>query len=301
VLLALLTLLCPRRASADEAQALERVRAAFDAANFDEARALLAKLFDPTAPPCEGEVKENCRLTTDALIERGHAYDAASLLAQKKTKEADKVIGDIFRNNPSYVPSSRLFPQEIVDQFQLIRGRMDPELQELIEKRRREAEKKRDAERKAREDEEKRVKELERLATEETIVRTNSRVIALIPFGVGQFQNGNIPGGVGFAVTEVVGLTLAVVPYALAANLTARFPTTSVQPVNDRLSLYATWNRIAFAAWASLTVAGILHAQFTFVPETVTVRKRKMPDPPKVVPVVAPSPHGANVGLGGTF
>jgi hypothetical protein len=303
LILTLVTLVCPRAAHADEAQALDLVRAAFDATKYAEARALLAQLFNPKNPPCEGEVKEGCKLKNAELLERAHAYDAAVLLAMGKRDEADRVIGDVFRKNPSYVPSTSLFPQEVVDHFLLIRAKLDPELRQIIEKQQREAEAKREAERKAHEAEEAWIREIEKLASRERVAQTNSRFIALIPFGMGQFQNGDTALGWFFATTEVAAATASIIPFVLSYNLAASGPNQSqINSANDRFKTFRLANGLSFGLWGALVLTGVIHAQATFVPEKVSWRDRSIPPrPPKLVPIAAPIPHGAILGLGGTF
>jgi hypothetical protein len=307
-LVALVALAWPRAAHADEAQALDQVRAAFDAGKYGEARALLADLFKATNPPCEGDVKQGCRLKDPQLLERAHAYDAAALLGLGKVDEADKVIGDVFRNNPSYVPSTSLFPQEVADHFWRIRAKMDPELRQIIEKQQREAEAKREAEKRAHQAEEAWIAEIQSLAKRERFAQTNSRFIALIPFGLGQFQNGDTGLGIFFATSEILTATASIVPFVLSYNLAAQAPASTAQIVlaNTRFNAYRIVNGTAFGLWGGLVLTGVIHAQVTFQPERVTFRDRTIPErPPKpasmLVPFVAPIPQGAIVGLGGTF
>jgi hypothetical protein len=216
--------------------------------------------------------------------------------------EADAEIREIFLNNPNYAPNPAMFPQEVIDRFNLVRGKMAAELKVLIDKQTREAEQRRLALQKLREDEDKWIGDLEKLASQERVVQTNSRWIALIPFGIGQFQNGDVPGGIGFAVSEVLTAGTSLTIFALAANLSSLAPAPNqINATNARLNAFAILNRISFSLWGALTLGGILHAQLTFVPERVTIRSHPIPPRPKLVPMAAPLQRGAVLGLAGTF
>jgi hypothetical protein len=299
---ALAVLLAPRLARADEAQALELARAPFDAGQYGDAHERLARLLDGKLESCETAAAGACRLVTPELIERARALDAAALLALRKNPDADGVIAAILRANPNYVPSPAMFPQEVVDRFTFVRGSMAAELRKIVDEQTRVAEARRLAAQKAREDDEKWIAALEKLASQERQVQANSRWIALVPFGIGQFQNGDTPWGVTFAVTEAAAAGTSLVAVALANSLASTVPSPALlDPTNARLSTYATVNRVSFTAWGALTLAGIIHAQVNFVPERVTFHDRQVPPRPKIVPLVAPVAHGATLGLAGTF
>jgi hypothetical protein len=71
--------------------------------------------------------------------------------------------------------------------------------------------------------------------------------------------------------------------------------------LNAQLRTAVTVNQITFVAWAALTVAGVVQAQVGFVPERITVQKRPVPPRPTLLPIAAPVPGGAVLGLTGTF
>ena len=151
---------------------------------------------------------------------------------------------------------------------------------------------------------------LETLASEETVVQTNSRWIALVPFGVGQFQNGQTALGWTFLASE----SLLVVGSAISQVVDIY----NVNQMNDAIASGSTtangYHARAFAAYvatnsftagfALVAIAGIIHAQATFVPEHVQVRSRPLP-PVSFSPVVVPllgraAPEGAGRGAGAT-
>ncbi len=290
------------RAQADDAQAFELAKNPFDAGQYAEAHARLSALLDASFPPCEVTPGPTgrCRLTSPDLVERTRARDAASLLALKRDSEADVIIATILRQNPDYAPSPAMFPQEVIDRFTIVRGTMASELRAIVQQRAKEAEQKRLAAQKAREAEEKWIAEIAEKAAMERWVEPNSRWIAMVPFGIGQFQNGDTRLGITFAVGEAllggtslmtVFITNKLAPDVLKGNPAAQ----------TYANVAVLVNRISFASWAALTAGGVIQAQVAFVPERVTFRKRPIPARPKIAPIAAPLPGGAVVGLVGTF
>lgn len=300
-----------RRALADDAQALELAKNPFDAGQYAEAHARLSAILDPTLPPCDAGPSPtgHCHLTDLDLIERARALDAASLLALRRDSEADVLIGAILRRNPNYGPSPAMFPQEVIDRFTTVRLSLAAELRSILEQRELDEARKQLAARKAREAEEKWIAEIARLAARERWVEPNSRWIALVPFGIGQFQNGEVRLGILFAAGEAALGGASLVTVALVNRLAAinpNQPTYGNRPIdfpaiNSQMSTLTAVNRVTFAAWGALTLAGIVQAEVAFVPERVTYHDRVIPPRPRIVPVVAPQAGGAVIGLAGTF
>jgi hypothetical protein len=300
-----------RTARADDAQAFELAKTPFDNGQYDEAHLRLSTLLDPAMPPCDAahSATGQCRLTNPELIERVRALDAASLLARKRYAEADILIGAILRQNPDYLPSPATFPPEVIDRFTSVRASMSAELRAIMEQRAKEEAAKRLAAQKAHDEDEKWIAEIQKLAARETRIEPNSRWVALIPFGVGQFQNGDIRLGVFFAVGEALlggaSLVSVAVFNSLASTnisaLTANGQPVDVPGLQAKVNTVALIDRISFGAFATLALAGVVHAQVTFVPEKVVYRDRPIPPRPKLAPIAAPLPGGALLGLGGTF
>ena len=294
-------------ARADDQQAFELAKNPFDAGQFAEAHARLSALLDPALPPCDTSAGGNgrCRITDPDLIERARALDAASLLAQKREAEADAQIAKILRKNPQYAPNPALFPQEVVDRFTMVRGTLRPELEAIAQQKARDELAKRVASQKARDAEEKWIAELERRAGEEKRVLPNSRWIAMVPFGVGQFQNGDTALGVVFATSEALVGTASLVLVAVMNKLASQCAGLAECPqaiaVTEQIRVVTVANQITFSAWAAITAAGIAQAQIGFVPERTTTVKRPVPPRPKMVPVAAPIPGGVVFGLSGVF
>ncbi|NUQ78144.1 MAG: hypothetical protein HUU21_31820 [Polyangiaceae bacterium] len=313
-----------RAAGADEAQELELGKNRFDAGQYEEAVKRFTTMLDPSVAPCEKSAPKKsgrCRLTDKVLIERARAFAAASLVALGRIPEADAHIETIFRQNPTYAPNPALFPFEVIDRFTEVKARIRAELEAIARKEAEIALQKRLAEQKAEEDKRRWLAEIQRLAGQERVVQKNSRLVAAVPFGVGQFQNGSPGLGWFFAISEAVtgaaALTFAgVFSYYVSIDLTTIDPDTGAPvdraALNSAMRTAATLNQVAFGTWAALTVAGIVQAQIAFVPEVVTTVKRPVPKPPptlderksapvSMVPVVSVVPGGAGLGVVGRF
>jgi hypothetical protein len=311
-------------ASADEAQELELGKNRFDAGQYEEAVKRFTTMLNPSVAPCEKSAPKKsgrCRLTDKVLIEGARAFVAASLVALGRIPEADVHIETIFRQNPTYAPDPALFPAEVIDRFTEVKARISAELEELARKEAAIALQKRMAEQKVEDDQKRWLEEIQRLAGQERIVKKNSRIVAGIPFGVGQFQNGSPGLGWFFAISEAVtgaaAFTFAgVFSYYVSVDRTTVDPESGqrvdVEALNNTIRTAATLNQVAFGTWAALTVAGIVQAQIAFVPEVVTTVKRPLPKPPgapeertgapvSLLPIVSVVPGGAGIGLVGRF
>src|SRR5262249_10125461 len=161
--------LAPRICRADDAQELELAKNRFDAGQYDEAHARFVVLLDAKLSTCDHGPSGACRIADPDLIERARALDAASLIALKRIPEAEARIEAILRSNPTYVPNPALFPQEVVDRFTEVRGRLRDELSKEAADRAAKELKARLADQQAKEAEERWIDELEQLAGKQRI------------------------------------------------------------------------------------------------------------------------------------
>ncbi len=297
-------------ARADEAVEFELGKNRFDAGQYEEALQRFSIMLDAAMPPCEKTAKKSgkCRLTDKGLIERARALAAASLIALSRKSEADPHIESIYRENPAFTPNPALFPPEVIDRFTEVRARI---ADELAAKARKEADialQKRLAEQRADDEEKRWLLSIERLAGEERVTKKNSRLIALVPFGAGQFQNGQNTLGWIFAATQAVTGMTSVVSGGLVSYYSGVDPklvNEEGQPVDlpalgQKIQIATAINRIAFGTWAALTVAGIIQAQVAYVPQVTTIIKRPIPKRPEK-PSAALRINASGVYLVGSF
>lgn len=291
---------------ADDAQELELAKNRFNAGQYDEAHEQFARLLLPLLPPCDKGPSGACRITDPDLIERTRVLDAASLIALKRPAPADAEIEKVLRQNPAYAPSPALFPQEVVDRFTEIRGRLREELEKLAEQQAHEALERRLAEQQAREAQEKWIADLQRLAERERRTEVHSRWVSLLPLGAGQYQNGDTRLGVLFTASEILLGATSVTSAAIVQGYTRFDPTRPCDAIcyaklNKDITTAALVNRVSFGALLGVTLLGIIQAQIAFVPEKVTQTPRAIPPRPKAAPTISLSPGHVGLGIVGSF
>jgi hypothetical protein len=284
------------RAAADAVSDLEKAHNAYVAHKYDDAEARLRALLDPSA----GTLKDADNIA-DARM-----YLGASLLAHGKKADAEGIFEQLLRDKPDYQPDSLRVTLQAIDALIDVRSRMREELASIQAERVRQAQ-----EQKAKADADRqnaalRLAMLEKLASEETVIQKNSRWIALVPFGVGQFQNGQAALG----WTFLAGESLLVIGSAISQVVNIY----NVNQMNDashggNFLIANGYNARAYAAFlatnlftagfALVAIVGIAHAQVTFVPEHVQVRARPLP-PVSLAPILLPLlGHGAPEGAAG--
>ena len=280
-------------ARADDGSLLEAGITSYEAENYEQCIERFGKMLTPGS---------GSELSAGPLRSRARMYYAACLLAKKQDDAADRQMEQLVRDDTRFRPDRAAFPLRVLDRFNEVLGRMKAEI-ERIERERLAAE---EEARRRREDvrrrEDARTAEIERMAREETIIRQSSRWIAMVPFGVGQFQNGQRTLGWALLGTQAaLALTSAgayLVEYQIVRDykqgVTVRDDAVRKQ---DQAVLV---NRLAFGALFGVAAAGVLHAQVTFVPQTTDKRERALP-PPIVTPTAAVLPGGATLGVAGTF
>ena len=301
-------------ARADDVQEIELGKSRFDAGRYEEAHARFNAMLDASLPSCDVAPSGSCRITDPDLIERARALDAAALIGLKRYPEAEARIEAVLRQNPIYAPNPMLFPQEVVDRFTQVRARLRDELAKQSQARTKQARDRQVATQKLREAQEKWLAELERLASREKRVEVHSRWVALLPLGIGQYQNGDMRLGAFFSASEVLLGATTLVSAGLVATYSKPDPITCntrdcLTDVQGNIKIAALVNRIAFGCWVGVTAAGITQAELAFVPERVTYKTRPLPPRPKLTPAPGPTvaptvsflPGGFRVGLVGQF
>jgi hypothetical protein len=253
-----------------------------------------------------------------ALVTQARMYLAAVLIAKKDQDAANPVLERVILDDPDYEPDPLSFPTEVIDQFIDTRSKLRDRLNAEAQERARKA-----AERKAREEEDKRreaarLAMLERLAGEEKLTNVHSRWLAVVPFGVGQFQNGDRTLGWVFLASEsacVLGTAITVPIFLTDLDYRSTAyrdgdPTRTNEYI-DRANTVRDVNLAFAGAFGVLAIAGILEAQVNFVPESVELRKRPLPSVGPspgpatsfILPTIAPTAdtRGAMLGVVGKF
>lgn len=134
------------------------------------------------------------------------------------------------------------------------------------------------------------------------LVRTVEKhpfALNLVPFGVGQFENGDTTAGVLFLVGESLTLASTIATYFLILEFRQDDP--------DRARTFETALWASQGAFWGLVAGGILHASLRWEPETITETWEELPAAPvsaapSLRPGLALTPdRGIFVGLGGSF
>jgi hypothetical protein len=283
-------------ARADEAAELEKGRASYEGERFDEGAQRFRELLDSAR--------------SDALkdpnnIERARAYYVACLVALGRQGEAEKQVELMLRANLFYMPDPVVFPAKVIAMFADLRARLKVEIEKAEQNKREQERAERQRQDRAQKDRNRYIADLSRLAGEEKLVVRHSRWLALLPFGVGQLQNGQDGLGYAFLVTEALSagtsIVSAVVYQSLVNDGVAAGRQLDAPGTNSRNDTVFRVNVYSAVAFAALAVGGIVHAELTFVPETTETRKRAVPKDPSLVPSASVSSSGAILGLGGRF
>ncbi len=249
------------------------------------------------------------RFTDIFVIERGQLYMASCALLAGDQKRAREVLITALEKNPLMAPPDSLtFPPPVVTLFLEVRdqiqGLIAEREQQEIRRQQEVAKRARDREL-ARQEREKRLIEL---ASEETLVTPNRRIVAFLPFGAGQYQNGQAALGDFFLVTELGLGAIATTSGLILANLYARGLEQTPREAESS-SFEAAHAVLTVSTWTLLgvTAIGIIEANLNYQPfRTLGTRTRAVPslNQPRAwtfLPAVTPLEGGAYLGAFGSF
>jgi hypothetical protein len=287
----------------DEAE-FARAVLLYSSGRYNECVAGFEPLVSPDSPD---------RFGSSELVERGRVYLAACLIGAGRLQQADEVLRAAVRANPQMSPPDGLvFPQAVIDRFLRVRQELMDEIRRSERQKIQRAQEQAQEQTRRRQAEQWRTKELEYLASQQFIVHENRRWIAMLPYGVGQFQNrenglGWLFFGTEVALTATVVGSLAVHKYMVDRSNDPNLLQEDVE--NGRRRAYQV---LVGSSWGLLGLAaiGIMEAEISFVPEFREVRTRPLPErlrrsaqaaPSRFVPVVVPSADGFVLGLQGNL
>ncbi len=296
-LAALLSVSRPVRA--DVQTELEKGRAAYIAKNYAEAESHLRKVID------------GAKSADPRLLSLARMYLGAVRLAERQREEATQLFEKLLLDDQLYEPDPLAFPADVINLFIDTRAQLRERLNAAAQERAR-----LEAERRAREEAERRVREqwlvrVQEMASEEKITVRGSRGIAMVPFGVGQFQNGQEVLGAFFLGLEsalVLG-SAATIPFYVSAQDSASEewksgnPEQKAQAYRDRAANIRLLNLSLGGAFLATALIGVIQAQWSFVPERVEIKRRPLPALPigprtARAPILQPTlPDGGGGGV----
>jgi tetratricopeptide (TPR) repeat protein len=294
--LALVLAIAPfvRRASADEPSDLAKGRYAYGAGGYDEADAAFRAMLAPTTGTLHDSV----------LVNEARMYWGATLVAKGQTVDATRQFEAILAVDPKYEPDPAVFPVQVGYLFIDTRARFQERARQLEEQKAQREKLKREQDEAAKKAMLDRLRYLETLAAEDRVVEQHSRWIAFVPFGAGQFENGQTALGFVFGGVETLLLagTLVTVPIYLtqlhdssvAYQQGLGLQNQSIaQQYLDRANQARIAN-LAFNGALYLTmIVGVVQAQIAFEPEVQRVRTRPHDPGGPGAPARTPASAGA--------
>ena len=256
-------------ALADDRAEVDKARSAFHRRQYDEVERRLAPFVEPASAAARDAVvlPDAYFLLAAAYFRLGRAEEAAALLEAMAAKR------------PDAEPDPLLLPPEVVDGFSDAKGRIRERVAEQQKERERlrlEVEAARIREKKQLDE---RIAKLENLARVETIREPRSRWLAAVPFGAGQFQNGDKALGWVLFVGESLALatcaaTVFIYDVAIDDAYANRDSPGISRQYLARASNAKTANVVSAITGLALGAAGIVEAQVSFVPEVTITRER---------------------------
>jgi len=258
----------PRCARADDLTDFEAARTRYDRHDYVRAADTFRTLVG-TDPP---------RITNALLVLESRKYYGASLLFLGKKEEARVQFRRLLQQEPGYALDPLAFPTEVVALFDLVKSEVHREVEHQREQ---EEALKAEVERGVRAAEELRRYNLERLRTlaeQETQLTQNSRWIATVPFGVGQFQNGHKGLGVALAMSEGFAAATSIITFIGYQRVADDNPTASEKAETERIkNAWYKSNVASFTTFAALALIGIIDAHVRFLPARVRATPRSLP------------------------
>jgi hypothetical protein len=256
-------------ARADELSEFEAARGRYD--RHDYARAVDAfRALVGRDPP---------RITNALLVLESRKYYAASLLFVGADEEARRQFRLLLQQEPDYALDPLAFPTDVVALFESVKGQLRRELdrqrEAQLSEQRAAAQEAEAARLKRREN----LARLRGLAEHQNLELRNSRWVASVPFGVGQFQNGQRGLGVALAMAESFAAVASMVTYFGHQNLLdERVSASNRDDLEQQEKVWRAANWASFGTFAALAIAGIVDAHVRFVPARVIESPRPLPE-----------------------
>jgi tetratricopeptide (TPR) repeat protein len=242
----------------------------------------------------------------EASLVQWHKLAGLSAFNLKRTEQAQRHIAALLRLDPDFALDPFVYPPAAVAFVEKQRQTLAPELDRIrAERRARRAAEERAALARQAEEQRRQIEEMSRQVTVRTVEK-RSFLVNFVPFGAGQFQQGRVAAGTGFAIAEaLLGITSVVAYFAYGSlidtrqvSVDQRFP--GAAPIVEtgipanREDEAKVWRALKIGAglgfygvWAAGVADAIIHHQDT----VVTTRVEKPPPQPS-------PPQGARIGPG---
>lgn len=244
------------RARADELGEFQTAKIAFEEQRYGVAVDLFMRFLKPTLIGSGSKAVRSRPLMLEA-----YKYLGASHVFLNQVSQAEEAFTKLVHEDPDYVLDPVAFPSDVVDVFNRIKKRLAaaPHADALAPR-------------------EQALKSIVALAETETIREKHSRWVAAIPFGVGQFQNGNKTLGIVLLASESVLFAVSLFSFLKHQSLYQETVTSdNLTTLNNEEALWRRMNWISSGLFAATAIGGVIEAQVNFEPETVRYEKRPLP------------------------
>ncbi len=245
------------------------------------------------------------------VVESARIYHAACLIGIGQNEQANEPLRAAIRQNPQMKPpDSLVFPPQVIDRFLRVRETMFDVIRKAEDERIKQAQEASLQQAERARKERVRVTALERLAQQETVILPKSRWLALVPFGVGQFQNDEKALGYVFLTSEILLATATLTALGVQTHLILATSRVDKAAQSNNVTLHNWQAALNYSSytWLGVSMLGILEAELVFVPEKRLIRRRTLPaelrpqsSTLELRPGAVPVPGGALFGLSGRF
>jgi tetratricopeptide (TPR) repeat protein len=279
------------RVVADEPSELAKGRYAYSAHSYEDADAAFRVMLDPKAGTLHDAV----------LVNEARMYWGATLIALGRSEDAIQQFEAILAVDSKYEPDPAVFPVQVGYVFIDTRARFQEKARQLFEQQAQRDKQRKEWEEASKKAMVERLRQLEKLASEDVVMEPHSRWIALIPFGAGQFQNGQT--GFGWFLLSTEALLLAGALTTIPIYLTQLHDSSAAyqqglqnvpiaQQYLDRANQARIANLVFNGALDFTMIAGVVQAQIVFNPEVRRVRIRTHAPPSPGAPDRSPTSPG---------
>lgn len=279
----------------DELAAFQLAMNAYDTGEYETAEDRFRELLQRDPP-----------LKNKALVFEIHKYLGATLMFLGRTEEAEEQFEALLRADPEYELDPVLFPTEVLDTFTQVKIRIADELAAIQAEKAQEeeaAQASKEAKKKALK---KKIEDAARPVYLTQTVKERALLFALVPFGVGQFQNGQTLKGWLFFAGEMALLATNLTLYGLTEHFRKRAQNTlSTRYINTAENYWTATNVVAGATVAAI-LAGIIDAVVYYARAQKTQASWEVVEEKDVPEEVRPTPpefpmEDLDVLLGFTF
>ncbi len=278
----------PLRARAGDIEDFQAARALYEAHDWPRAIAAFEALVGGETPALESQ----------PLVLESRKYLAAAYVFEGRERAAADQFEQLLVEEPTYELDATQFPREVVQLFERVRTRLAERREAEVARAELEAE----VGRLRIENEAMRTE----LAGERVVEVPREQWLMFIPFGVGQFENGEEGLGWFFAGTELLAAIAFGVSMSVYQSYAAELSNLDlyahdmgrIDTVNAALRILNVVNWSSGALLAAFGLGGIIQANVAFTP----TRRVRVPARESVLdPTVSLRLSPAFVGLAGTF